>query len=94
MYHRLFETAENEWGHQEASQRETFFGYAEELGLDMDRFEASYDDPATMERIEQSQQDGQALGVSGTPTFFLDGELLQPQSVTDLEDAFDAALQD
>lgn len=94
MYDRLFETAENEWGHQETSQRETFFGYAEDLGLDMDRFTAAYDDPATLERIEQSQQDGQALGVSGTPTFFLDGELLQPQSVTDLEEAFDAALQD
>lgn len=93
MYHRLFETAE-QWGHQEASQRETFFGYAEDLGLDMDRFESAYDDPATLERIEQSQRDGQALGVQGTPTFFLDGDLLQPQSITDLEDAFDAALQD
>ena len=91
MYHRLFETAE-QWGHQEASQRETFFGYAEDLGLDMDRFESAYDDPATLERIEQSQRDGQALGVQGTPTFFLDGELLQPQSITDLEEAFDAAL--
>lgn len=94
MYHRLFETVEDEWGHQEASQREAFFGYAEELGLDMDRFTAAYNDPATAERIEQSQQDGRALGVSGTPAFFLDGELLQPQSVTDLKDAFDAALQD
>ena len=93
MYHRLFETAE-QWGHQEASQRETFFGYAEDLGLDMDRFESVYDDPATLERIEQSQRDGQALGVQGTPTFFLDGQLLQPESVTDLEEAFDAALQD
>ena len=91
MYHRLFEAAE-EWGHQETSQRETFFGYADDLGLDMDRFAAAYDDPATMERIEQSKQDGQALGVSGTPTFFLDGELLQPQSIPDLEEAFDAAL--
>lgn len=93
IYQRLFETAE-QWGHQDSSQREVFFGYAEELGLDMDRFTAAYDDPATLERIEQSQEDGQALGVSGTPTFFLDGELLQPQSVADLEEAFDAALRD
>lgn len=91
MYKRLFETAE-EWGHQEASQREVFFGYAEELGLDMEQFTAAYDDPATLERIEQSYQDGQSLGVSGTPTFFLDGEMLNPQSITDLEDAFDDAL--
>lgn len=93
MYHRLFETAEQEWGHQATSQRETFFGYAEDLGLDMDRFKSDFDDPATLERIEQSQQDAHTLGVSGTPTFFLDGELLQPQSIADLEDAFDAALQ-
>lgn len=93
MYQRLFETVD-EWGHQETSQREKFSGYAKELGLDMDQFTASYDDPATLERVEQSQKDGQALGVTGTPTFFLDGEKLQPESVTDLEEAFDAALQD
>ena len=60
----------------------------------MDRFEAAYDDPATLARIEQSQQDGEALGVTGTPTFFLDGERLEPTSVTDLEELLDAALDD
>ncbi|UVI37954.1 DsbA family protein [Brevibacterium spongiae] len=92
MYQRLFDTAE-EWGHQESSQRNVFFGYAKELGLDMDAFTAAYDDPTTLERIEQSRKDGQALGITGTPTFFLDGERLQPQSVSDLEEAFDDALQ-
>lgn len=91
MYHRLFETAE-QWGHQDSSQEATFFGYADDLGLDMDRFEADYNDPATLARIEQSQQDGHALGVSGTPTFFLNGERLEPTSIADLEAAFDAVL--
>ena len=93
MYQRLFESAE-EWGHSDTSQRETFFDYAEELDLDMEQFETAFDDPATLERIEQSQQDGQALGVSGTPSFFLDGEPLQPQTEDDLREAFDAALGD
>ncbi|GAA1937880.1 hypothetical protein GCM10009689_18130 [Brevibacterium antiquum] len=93
MYQRLFDTAE-EWGHQETSQRKAFDKYAQDLGLDMDKYTAAYDDPATLERIEQSQKDGQTLGVTGTPTFFLDGQKLEPQSVTDLEEAFDAALQD
>ncbi|WP_260984597.1 DsbA family protein [Brevibacterium casei] len=92
MYQRLFDTAE-EWGHQQTSQRDAFFGYAEDLGLGMDEFTAAYEDPATLDRIEQSQKDGQALGVTGTPTFFLDGEKLAPQSVSDLEEAFDDALQ-
>lgn len=91
MYRRLFET-QGEWGHQESSQEGTFFGYAEALGLDMERFRTTYDDPATRARIEQSEQDGRKLGVTGTPTFFLDGERLEPNSVDDLEASLNAAL--
>lgn len=91
MYKALFDGA-TEWGHQETSQREQFFSYAEEIGLDMARFEEVYDDPATAERIEQSAADAQALGVTGTPTFFVDGERLEPTRVEDLTDPLDAAL--
>lgn len=93
MYKRLFETSQ-QWGHQEASQRETFFGYAEDLGLDMGRFQAAYDDPVTIARIGQSMRDGQQLGVTGTPTFFIDGEMVQLTSVADLENGLNAALND
>lgn len=91
MYKALFDNAE-EWSHQETSQREAFFGYAEELGLDMERFEQVYDDPATLARIEQSAADAEALGVTSTPTFFVDGERLEPTRVEDLTDPLDAAL--
>ena len=93
MYQRLFET-DHEWGHQPTSQQETFFGYAEDLGLDMDQFRDDFHDPATLARIEQSQQDAQAVGVTGTPTFFLDGERLDPVSVSDLQASVEAALND
>ncbi|APX31865.1 disulfide bond formation protein DsbA [Brachybacterium sp. P6-10-X1] len=92
MYKALFENAD-EWSHQETSQREAFFGYAEELGLDMERFEQVYDDPATLARIEQSAADAEALGVTSTPTFFVDGERLEPTRVEDLTDPLDAALE-
>lgn len=91
MYQRLFESSE-EWSHQQASMQETFFGYAAELGLDMEQFEADFNSDYLSQRIDQSVQDGLALGVQGTPTFFLDGEMLNPQSLEDLEAAFDAAL--
>lgn len=93
MYKRLFETSE-EWGHQQESQQETFFGFAEDLGLDMERFESDFEDPALLERVEQSQQDGVNVGVSGTPTFFLDGQRLEPSSTPDLENAIEDALDD
>ena len=93
MEQRLFESPE-EWGHQETSQEETFFGYAEELGLDMERFTVDFEAPEIIERVEQSQQDGQDLGVQGTPTFFLDGERLAPETTADLENSLNAALDE
>lgn len=91
MYDRLFET-QPEWGEQQTSQEEVFFGYAEDLGLDMDRFRQVYDDPATIERIRRDEADGKELGVTGTPTFFLDGEKLEIDSYEALIEAVDAAV--
>lgn len=47
---------------------------AMQLGLDGDRFQATMDDPATMEHILSDFDSGLRSGVNGTPTFFLDGE--------------------
>ncbi|MCT1713522.1 MULTISPECIES: DsbA family protein [Dietzia] len=93
MYQRLFDSVD-QWGHQSTSQAETFVGYADELGLDVDRFRADVNDPATLASIEQSRQDAQAFGVTGTPTLFLDGQRLEPTSVADLEASIEAALND
>lgn len=91
MYARLFET-QPEWGEQQSSQEEFFFGLAEELGLDMERFRTVYDDPATLERIRRDEADGRALGVTGTPTFFLDGEKLTIAGYDDLVQQIELAV--
>lgn len=91
MMDLLFET-QPEWGERSSSQEEVFFGFAETLGLDMDRFREVYDDPATLEKIRRDKAEGQALGVSGTPTFFLDGEKLEPSSFEDLVTAIEQAI--
>ena len=64
------------------------------MGLDMDRFRAVYDDPATLARIEQSKADARSLGARATPTFFLNGELLEIASFSELVDRIDEALAD
>ena len=83
MLARLFET-QPEWGENRTSQRDFFFALAEGLGLDMTQFEQTFDDPATTERIERDLADARSLGLTGTPTFFLDGEQLQPGSAAEL----------
>lgn len=91
MLAKLFET-QTEWGEKQTSQRETFFAMARDLGLDMDRFTQAYDDPATQATVDADLADARALGLSGTPSFFLDGQPLRPSNVADLmQEVSDAA---
>ncbi|KZE92447.1 hypothetical protein AVP42_02601 [Agromyces sp. NDB4Y10] len=91
MYGKLFDT-QAEWGEQQQSNAPLFRSFAEEIGLDLEQFDRDVADPATRERVLADQADGTALGVQGTPTFFLNGEKLELQSADDLVQAIDAAL--
>ena len=59
-----------------SAQAPVFRGYAQELGLDLARYDAAVADESTKERIRKDAKDGTALGVTGTPTFFLNGKKL------------------
>ena len=91
MYNKMFET-QGQWGEQQTPADEVFRGFAGELGLDLAAFDKVYRDPATAARVQLDVADGRALGVQGTPTFFLDGERIQPHSLQELATAFDRAL--
>ncbi|MGW0175907.1 DsbA family protein [Rhodococcus sp. NPDC003322] len=91
MYQRMYET-QAEWGEQRVPKDDVFRAFAVDLGLDMAAYDAAYADPATAARIAADVADGEALGVQGTPSFFLDGQRFEPSTYQDLTDAFDAAL--
>ncbi|MEQ3553301.1 thioredoxin domain-containing protein [Pseudonocardia nematodicida] len=90
MYERIFQT-QPQWAEQDDAAG-VFRGYAEELGLDMAAYDAAVAAPATLERVNADEQAGVDAGVGGTPTFFVDGEQLRPESVQDITDALDRAL--
>ncbi|MBO1267564.1 DsbA family protein [Arthrobacter cavernae] len=75
MYAKMFET-QPEWGERQDSQAPLFRTFAQELGLDLAAYDAAVADGKTKERIDRDVADGIALGVKGTPTFFLNGERL------------------
>lgn len=79
MYHLMYET-QSQWGERRDSQRDVFVGFARDLGLDVERFQRDLDDPAVAQRVADDRDDGLALGVTGTPTFFVNGEPLTPGS--------------
>lgn len=91
MYTKLFET-QPEWGEQRTPEQAKFFAYATELGLDMEKFTAVYNDPATEAKIKRDETDGKALGVQATPTFFLDGEKLSLSGFANLKLQVEQAL--
>ncbi|BBZ07725.1 MULTISPECIES: DsbA family protein [Mycolicibacterium] len=91
MYKKMYET-QSEWGEQQTPADSRFRGFAAELGLDMAAFDAAYNDPATLDRVNVDVADGKALGVKGTPTFFIDGTEVEFRSYDDLKAAVEQAL--
>src|SRR5436190_1942977 len=59
--------------HQDALRPKDLMVYAEELGLDMDRFEDTLREHRTAARVARDVDSADLSGVSGTPTFFVNG---------------------
>ncbi len=71
----------------------TFFqGYAQQLGLDVTKFNSDYSSSAVNDIINADINAGNAIGVNATPTFVLDGQKVDksPQSLA----AFDKLIAD
>ncbi|ARJ07611.1 hypothetical protein B5808_19710 (plasmid) [Cnuibacter physcomitrellae] len=91
MYQKMFQN-QKAWGERQDSQAALFRTYAEALGLDMAAYDAAVADPQTQQRVQQDFDDGVALGVEGTPTFFLNGQKMTIDSFDDFTAQIDAAL--
>jgi len=73
MHNLLFEK-QDEWGPSESP--DAFFNrYAVQAGLDDQRLSACVDDPATKTAVMAERDEGQAIGVKSTPTFFVNGKM-------------------
>jgi protein-disulfide isomerase len=69
MHHLLFERQQHLELHQ-------LYDYARKLGLDMTRFIADMNGQVFRERIRRNLRSGDASGVRATPTFFVNGSLV------------------
>jgi Na+/H+ antiporter NhaA len=59
--------------HQDALRFSDLIGYAEQLGLDTERFESELRAHVYVSRIAEDVDGADLSGVSGTPTFFING---------------------
>jgi Na+/H+ antiporter NhaA len=59
--------------HQDALRPDDLIGYAERLGLDLERFTGDLGEHAGAMRVADDVDSADLSGVSGTPTFFING---------------------
>lgn len=71
-YHYLLFERQNEW----YSNESLFYNYAEELGLNVTHFRDCLDSEKYRSEVEKDAMDAQSYGVTGTPTFFINGEMV------------------
>ena len=78
MHDRLYRN-QKEWADQE-DPRATFISYARQLNLKIDQFTSDMDSNLVDQRISADVQRGTVAGVTGTPTVFIDNQMLRPEA--------------
>jgi protein-disulfide isomerase len=92
MHDRLFASHDDEWGGVPKRDRKVMLEFADELKLDGAAFASCLDDPVTEQAVLQEAGSGQRLGISGTPTFFINGRpLVGAQPFEAFQQAIDQA---
>jgi protein-disulfide isomerase len=82
------------FGHQSELNKHSATAFAKELGLDMKQFESCLKQPATAAKVKASEDQARRLGISSTPTIYVNGKRLQIEDFhRDLTASFEAALQ-
>ena len=69
MHNKIF-------ANQREMSAEKYREYAQELGLDLKRFDRDLADAAVKERIDADAGEAARLGVTGTPAFFVNGRFI------------------
>jgi protein-disulfide isomerase len=66
---------------------------AQQLGLDLQKFQKDMNDPQIAQAINQDYQDGVKAGVRGTPTIYVNGALLRNSNPEGFQAAIDKELE-
>jgi protein-disulfide isomerase len=90
MHDKLFEN-QDAWS-KSATPQAFFVQYAQELGLDVDLFKQHMRSSMIEDTIKAQFNEAQDLGLTGTPSFFLNGERLEFETFEEFMGAIETAL--
>jgi protein-disulfide isomerase len=74
MYNALYSN-QKDWG-ESKNAMDYFKKYAEAMDLDMEKFVSDVEGKKYAAKIQADQNDGNAAGISATPTFFINDEMI------------------
>jgi protein-disulfide isomerase len=81
MHDQLFTT--HQWAQTGKNPRGLFRDFAKAIGLDLAKYEACLDSQRYAGHIQASAEEGAALGVKGTPSFFVNGRPFEGRATSD-----------
>jgi protein-disulfide isomerase len=90
MHDKLYE-AQKEWS-ELGDPAAKFADYATALGMDAAKLKNDANEAAILTLIKRDQTDGDAAGVQGTPSFFIDGKAVAKSDYDSLKTAIDTAI--
>lgn len=89
--HDILFARQQEWA-ASLSPRNSFIAYAEEIGLDVPTFERHLNVAAIKDAVQEDMREGRALAITGTPTFYLNGEKMQITTFDDFKAQIEVAI--
>ncbi|MEK7213847.1 MAG: thioredoxin domain-containing protein [Patescibacteria group bacterium] len=90
MYEMIF-TKQTDWENSKDAKT-IFSGYAETLGLDMEKFVLDFDSKEIIDKINADQKSGLKVGVDSTPTFYLNGKKISPRDYEEFKKLINDAI--
>ena len=86
MFNMVFDNSD-EWENASASARtDIFLKYAKELGLEVEQFKKDMDGESVKKKISFDTALGRKTNITGTPSFFLNGESIDTNKIRNKED--------
>ncbi|HAE43437.1 MAG TPA: hypothetical protein DCG34_11075 [Clostridiales bacterium] len=91
--HDLLFTEQKSWGEKPAANPKIFEDYARKLGLNMEQYAKDVSSKESKARVDRDKNAGTRLGVSGTPSFFVNGSKIpNPKGLEDFKTFIKAEL--
>jgi predicted DsbA family dithiol-disulfide isomerase len=78
-----WEMAEKIFANMRQLEDEALFGFAEQLGMDVDKFKADFASDAVKKEVADDIAAGRGAGVRGTPTLLINGIRFRGQRTLD-----------